>query len=133
MIENDLVKRSISLLKKEKYCKEIKKEIPFLSRCIDVVYINQYDEVVSIEFKIKDVHHAIEQAKNHKLGADKSYICLPKRKLSEKTMNEIINENLGLLFYDSHDKRIIEEIAPPKIKTNANIFKKLLLLNYNRI
>ena len=77
MLESELLSKGLSFLENNKQYKIVKQEVPFLSRCIDVILINEYDEIISIEFKVSKWRHAIEQAKNHKLGADKAYICLP--------------------------------------------------------
>ena len=45
------------------------------------------NEIVSIEFKLKNWKQAIKQALDHKNGTDRSYICMPERiihKISQK-------------------------------------------------
>lgn len=97
--------------------KVIKKEVPFLSRCIDIVIINKSNEIISIEFKLSKWRHAIEQAINHKLGADKAYICLPKRKVTPALSKAIQDAEIGLLLYDGDsDIKIIEAIPLPNKK-----------------
>lgn len=133
MLEHEMVVNSVNYLISNNYCTNIKYEVPFLSRCIDVVYIDKNDQIVSIEFKVKNWHHAIEQAKNHKLGADKSYICIPKRTVSDKMLNELEKANLGLYMYDSESNNVIEEIPAPSSVTNAAILKKMLINNFLKI
>jgi hypothetical protein len=38
------------------------KEVPFLSRCIVVAYIDSNDEVITIEFKLENWRYVIRQA-----------------------------------------------------------------------
>ena len=110
--------------------KIVKQEVPFLSRCIDIVLVNKSDEIISIEFKVSKWRHAIEQAVNHKLGADKSYICLPERTLTGALSDAIVNAQLGLLFYSSDAEiKIHEVIAPPSQSNNILAFKKILMSN----
>lgn len=87
-------------LEQKKIYKKIVCEIPFLSRCIDMVLIDQSNKVITIEFKLSKWRDAIEQAYDHMRGADYAYVCLPKKKLSEKLINELKRNGIGLLLYD---------------------------------
>ena len=114
--------------------KVIKKEVPFLSRCIDIVIINKSNEIISIEFKLSKWRHAIEQAINHKLGADKAYICLPKRKVTPALSKAIQDAEIGLLLYDGDSNiKIIEAIPLPDKKSNISVFRDILLENTMKI
>jgi hypothetical protein len=88
------------------------KEVPFLSRCIDAAYINLNNEIVTIEFKLQNWRHAIRQARDHALGADNVYICLPAEKLNEKILRSIRAEYMGLLLYDP-EVGIYEHVPAP--------------------
>lgn len=108
--------------------KTLKREVPFLSRCIDLVAIDENDEVISIEFKVEKWKHALEQASDHRLGADKAYICIPNRKLTPTLKESINNAGVGLLLYNPEGPETISEvIAPPKNGANLPVFKKLLI------
>lgn len=102
-------------------------EVPFLSRCIDIVILNKKDEIVSIELKIKDWKHAIKQATNHKLGSDYAYICLPKRKLTEVLKQSLCEAKIGLMMYDETSKNPIEIIIEAPHNNNQPIFKEIML------
>lgn len=134
MIEKDMVDVCYDYLSTLSNVKLIKKEVPFLSRCIDIVIVTTSDEIISIEFKVSKWRHAIEQATNHKLGADKAYICLPKRRITP-TLFEAINEaGLGLLMYDANsDKKIVEAIPLEHPKENIAIFRTLLSDNISKV
>lgn len=103
------------------------REVPFLSRCIDLVLISANGDVISIEFKIKNWRHAIEQAKNHMLGADKAYICLPYKNPSEPLLDALKEANIGLYLYspDNPDK-MIEAIPAPPNSHKVNAFQIML-------
>lgn len=133
MLESEMTASGVSFFEKQSLYKLIKQEVPFLSRCIDVVLLKDTDEVISIEFKINNWKHAIEQAKNHKLGADKAYICLPKRKLTESLSEAITNAKIGLLFFDSENEQIVEVIPAPEENGNIPVFKDMLLNNLNKL
>ncbi|PXV62132.1 hypothetical protein C7954_15010 [Halanaerobium congolense] len=49
-----------------------------IKRTIDLVLIIHKNEIVSIEFKLKYWKQVIKQALDHKNGADRAYICIPK-------------------------------------------------------
>lgn len=133
MLESEMTASGVSFFEKQSLYKSIKQEVPFLSRCIDVVLLKDTDEIISIEFKINNWKHAIEQAKNHKLGADKAYICLPKRKLTESLSEAITNAKIGLLFFDSENEQIVEVIPAPEENGNIPVFKDMLLNNLNKL
>lgn len=114
--------------------KMIKQEVPFLSRCIDLVLVDEEEKIISIEYKISNWRHAIEQATNHKLGADEAYICLPERKISEELRKAIYTAGLGLLFYNAQrNDCIYKVIAPPEYSANVSAFKRILRNNVERI
>ena len=134
MLENEMIKDGLEYLNNTHEFTMLKQEVPFLSRCIDLVMIDTSGEIISVEFKVNDWRHAIEQAKNHKLGADRAYICIPKRTITDALTDAISKAGIGLLFYDcSSNKSIYEVIPPPRKHTNIPAFKQLLITNFNRI
>ncbi len=134
MFENEMIKDGLKYLNNTHEFTVLKQEVPFLSRCIDLVMIDLDGEIISVEFKVNDWRHAIEQAKNHKLGSDKAYICIPKRTITEALSEAISKAGIGLLFYDCNSsKSIYEVIPPPRNHVNIPAFKQLLITNINRI
>lgn len=112
----------------------VKQEVPFLSRCIDIVMINDSNEIISIEFKVSKWRHAIEQAINHKLGADKAYICLPKRNITETLSTAIKEAGIGLLLYDDTvEEKVIEAIPIQNGSSNVTAFRNILFENIEKI
>lgn len=89
-------------------------QVPFLSRCIDMVIIDG-EEIISVEFKLHDWRKAIAQSRDHLLGVDKAYVCLPAR----ETPSEILIENLkehgiGLFFFYRDDEPLKEMLPAQK-------------------
>lgn len=112
MNEYDMQNQCYNQLKNLNIYKEVILEVPFLSRCIDMVLITNDSKVISIEFKLNKWRDAIEQAKDHKQGADESYICLPKRKLTKKLKSELEENGIGLFFYEPEYQNPLKEIIP---------------------
>lgn len=102
-------------------------EIPFLSRCIDIVILNKKNEIISIELKIKDWKHAIQQAMNHKLGSDYAYICIPKRRLTESLKQNICEAKIGLMMFDETSVNPLELIIQAPHNNNQPIFKEIMM------
>ena len=134
MLEYEMMEISYAYLSNKKNYKIVKKEVPFLSRCIDIVFVNEKDEVVSIELKVHDWRHAIEQAINHQLGADKSYICLPKRKMNEQLSSALKTTGVGLLFFEKNNVEPVYEVfAASQSKKSVPAFRYMLIENMNRV
>lgn len=103
------------------------REVPFLSRCIDMVMITQEKETITVEFKIKNWRHALEQVKSHKLGADKAYICLPIKKPSEELLYALTKEHVGLYLYSPDNPEMMHEYLPAPINSSkVEAFASLL-------
>ncbi len=134
MLEIDIVRKCVDYIKSMSSDVKVETEVPFLSRCIDVIIIDGDNNIFSIEFKVNNWKQAIEQAKNHKLGADKAYICIPKRTLSVQLKESIKNAGVGLLFFDEFGENLMEEIIPPSPqKQNIYKFKEMLLKTVYKI
>lgn len=115
MYEIDMVKDCYTKLKKSNEIITIVLEVPYMSRCIDMVLVDKDYNLITIEFKLKNWKKAIEQAKDHRLGADKSYICLPKSKnISQKLLAESNKSGVGILMWEENNKNAFEEISSPK-------------------
>jgi len=109
---------------------KVVREVPFLSRCIDIVIITNELKSITIEFKIKNWRKAIEQAKNHKLGADKSYICLPEKKINNELFRLLQQEQIGLFIYNPNSTSILSEYySVPYNDNKIDLFGEMLLRN----
>jgi len=92
--------------------------VPLLGRCVDLAYI-QKGNIVTVEFKLNAWRRAIRQARDHRLGADLAFVCIPERKVSHQMREEFLRAGVGLLFYSKKGKwpfRIILD-APKSTET----------------
>lgn len=93
-------------LTKDQFGSEIYfEEISFFRRSIDLVVLDN-NILKTIEFKLKDWKKAIQQIIDHQIVADYSYLCMPKRNLSETMIEQLKSNGIGLYFYDSQTKKI---------------------------
>ena len=81
---------------------------------------------------MNDWKHAIQQAMDHKNGADFAYICLPKRKLPNDLPAMLDETLIGLMMYNN-DTNSIENIIAPRPKQTVAALKNLLLKMADRI
>lgn len=73
-------------------------EAPLLGRSIDLVFYKD-GAIHSIEFKLRDWRRAITQARDHQLGADFAYICMPEKKATEEMLKIAEKEGIGILEF----------------------------------
>lgn len=71
-------------------------EVALLNRSIDLVFQDDDANLVAVEFKRVDWRRAIYQARDHMLGADFVYICLPEAKINKKVEDEAHENGLGI-------------------------------------
>jgi len=132
MFEIDMVNNCYEYLVNSKYYTNIVREVPFLSRCIDMVMTTDANETITIEFKVKDWRHALAQVRNHKLGADRAYICLPQIVPSKGLLNALNEENVGLFLYSPDGQETMYEYLPaPKNPRKIEAFASVLIDRIN--
>lgn len=104
-------------------------EVPFFDRSIDVVY-KDGNYLCAIEFKMFNWKKGIYQAKNHLLGADYIFICLPNKVYRKDLEIELKRNNCGLILFDIETK--ISEIVriPKRNKNTMNRAKDILRKGY---
>ena len=73
-------------------------EVPIMGRSVDLGYVKD-GILTTVEFKLHDWRRALIQARDHLLGADFSYICMPKRTISEEFRQQCTRAGVGLLFF----------------------------------
>lgn len=106
-------------------------EVPMIGRVVDLAYLKK-NQIVTIEFKIKDLNKAVVQAKDHLLGADFVYICIPPRKIPSQ-MKELLKANgIGLLFYMREEKKLLKTIIRAKQSKEVWPVLKTEVLDYIR-
>lgn len=73
-------------------------EAALLGRSVDLVFYKG-DAVYSVEFKLKDWRRACQQAKDHQLGADFAYICLPHKTVTENMRKTATDLGIGVFGF----------------------------------
>ncbi len=73
-------------------------EAALLGRSIDLVFVYE-DAVHSVEFKLKDWRRGLKQARDHQLGADFAYLCLPGKKPTKHLSKEAKDAGVGILIF----------------------------------
>ncbi len=104
--------------------KKINEEVPFFSRNIDMVILNQSNEIISIEFKLNDIKGVLEQSSKCLLCSDYVYVCLPNKKIRKNTINRFKEYGIGVIVVD--EKITILE----KAKKSQKSFLKNKIRNY---
>lgn len=94
-----------NLRKKYKF---VFKEVAILSRCADLIFVNEDDRFISLEIKLNNWRKAILQALDHQLVVDESYICIPYKKkgVSKKLLDNIANTGIGVYVFNIEDRKI---------------------------
>lgn len=103
--------------------KNIFPEVPFMSRVIDLVIIEE-EEITSYELKIKKWKHAIEQMKEHRIASTYCYLCMPKKFVSDRLSKKIIEElnfyGFGFVLWDENTSEIDNLLLPRKSEFLCN-------------
>lgn len=130
MLEWEMMDLGIEYFQHQTNLRLVTHEVPFLSRCIDVVLLDDLEKLISIEFKVSKWRQAIEQANNHRLGADKAYICLPERKLTDTLVQAIKESKVGLMFFNPNADNVVYEVIPASDESKSiPVFREMLLKN----
>lgn len=109
MNESQIVRFTIKKLKEKGG--QVFIQVPFLSRCIDMVIVDG-DQIISIEFKLHDWRKAVIQSKDHLLGVDRAYVCLPARENVSKELIDHLSQNgIGLYFFYKNEEPL-KEVLP---------------------
>jgi len=106
-------------------------EVPMIGRVVDLAYL-QKDQVFTIEFKIKDLKKAVAQAKDHLLGADYVYICIPPRQVPPQVEELLKAKGIGLLFYMQEEKNLLRTVIRAKKSKEIWPALKTEVLDYIR-
>lgn len=123
-LQHDCVRRL-----RESFSVSVEHEVPLLGRTVDLVYIDN-DFVVTIEFKLRDWRRAISQARDHLLGADYAYICMPRRTVTDGLREELEEAGVGLVFYKDGDDWPFEEVVSAPKSKDTWISARSMLVEY---
>ena len=125
MTEYDMVQAVADFLC-ESHC-QVAINVPFMNQCIDLVYINTNNELVAVEFKLHDWKRAVQQSRTHLLGADRVYICIPCRAVTDELSESLTTHGIGLFFYDTSNKPVLtEQIAAEPVSSTFPFTKEWL-------
>jgi hypothetical protein len=73
-------------------------EAPIMGRSADLVYLEEND-LITIEFKLTDWRKGLRQARDHQIGSDFAYLCVPNREPSEALRVAANESGIGLLRF----------------------------------
>lgn len=120
MTEYEIVEDCYTKLLNMDNIKEVHLEIPYMSKVIDMVIIENDSKIITIEFKLQNWRKALNQAKVHKYGADEAYICMPEPKqgFKEEFIKLLKKKGIGLFKYDSKQQIPFEKIVDAKKETD---------------
>ena len=77
-------------------------EAALLGRSIDLVFFLD-NAVFSVEFKLKDWRKGLEQAKDHQIGADFAYLCLPGKRITPALWEEATHAGVGIFAFQDEE------------------------------
>jgi len=103
-------------------------EAPLLGRSVDLVFYKD-GAVHSIEFKLKDWRRAITQARDHQLGADFAYICLPGKTVTEAMRQAAEEKGIGILELRESEDWPFCTVVPAKRSTDQWTVARENLIN----
>ena len=125
MEEKKYIIKAYNILNKRKDIQYIAQEVPILGRYVDLVFIKD-NKIYTIEFKLNNCKKALTQSKDHMLGADFCYICMPPRKFKDEFLKSVSVAGVGLFtFQNNKEWPFLEMIKAKKSKKKYNfVWKK---------
>jgi hypothetical protein len=100
-------------------------EVPNFYRSADVAAVTVGGEVWVIECKVSDISRAIEQARIHKLAADRVLVATPHRVTRSTTLQRLKCAGLGLM-YVMPDGSVTEACEAPRNHSHWPLAKERL-------
>lgn len=73
-------------------------EAPIMGRSADLVYLEE-KFLITIEFKLKDWRRGLRQARDHQIGSDFAYLCIPNLEPTEALRVAAKDLGIGLLRF----------------------------------
>jgi len=77
-------------------------EVPCLGRSVDLAFIMD-GMIYSVEFKLRNWRKALQQARDHQLGADYSFICMCEYPTTVKMKVAAIALGIGVFSFLNND------------------------------
>lgn len=91
-------------------------EVPVHNRMVDLVALDEEDNLVGVEFKLKDWKRAIDQSLANKLSFDYTYVCVPKKRFVERLRFEAERVGVGIMVVDPESGLICVELDAQRIE-----------------
>lgn len=111
--EKKYLKKAYKILSKRKDIQNIATEVPILGRYVDLAFIKEKN-IYTYEFKINDCKRALIQSKDHMLGADYCFICMPPRTFKNEFLQLVMDAGVGLCTLVDDAKWPFKEIIKAK-------------------
>jgi hypothetical protein len=81
-------------------------------------------EITAVEFKLHNWRRALAQARDHRLGADYAYVCMPTRPVSEQMRSEFKRLGIGLFWFTSEGSWPFETmLAAPRSEEAVEVIR----------
>ena len=113
-LEIDLIEKFKEQMDLAFEIKSVCEEVPFFSRSIDMIIQGVNGEIISIEFKLHDIKTVYEQAQKCLLCSDYVYVCLPRKKLRDTSLDLFAESGIGIIFVDNEVSIYQEAKYSPK-------------------
>jgi len=91
-------------------------QVPLHNRVIDLAAIDKNDQLIGIEYKLKNWKRALRQAALNSNSFDYVYVCLPRGKYIEELKRSARTLGIGVMIYDEDKEEIKIELYAEKIK-----------------
>ena len=105
-------------------------QVPLYNRVIDCAAIDKEDNLVGIEFKLKNWKRALEQAQKNANAFDYIYVCLPNANNVDKVIRAADESGIGVLIFHFGIEEVKVELPASKIKRqwqpNVNYMREFL-------
>lgn len=112
MNEQEMIKRAETFFLNSGKYENVLLEVPLGSRSIDMVLIDKEQKISTIEFKLSNWKHAIAHARDHALGADYAYICLPVKAWPGELKIVAKQQGIGVLLFYPATGRVEPYVDP---------------------
>lgn len=92
-----------------------------MGRSIDLVFYEDH-AVCSVEFKLNNWKKAFEQARDHQLGVDYAYLCLPTKPITADILKMSVISGIGLFAFSENGDwpfKIIQKAAHSSVQWNV--------------
>lgn len=108
---------------------DVRVEVPYISRSIDLVYVDDSGRPVVVEFKRRNWRRAIDQARFCLSGCERVYICMPEDSLTPEALRCAEQEGIGVftLGTDGAQTRLKEKLRPKPTSEQWGVGREWLM------